>query len=51
MVKMINYFSLYFRCSETLMFITDSVSSQQRVKKTWQNSEGIERNDKLADSK
>lgn len=33
------------------MCVTDSVASQQPVKKTWQNSEGIERNDKLADPK
>lgn len=51
MVRMINYFSFYFRGSETLMFITDSFSSQQRAKKAWQNSEGVERNDKLEDSK
>lgn len=41
----------HFRCSEKLAFITDSVASQQPVKTTWWNSEGIKRNDKLADPK
>lgn len=49
MVRIIHYFSSYFRYSETFMCVTGSVSSQQPVKKPWQNSEGIERNDKLAD--
>lgn len=51
MARIINYFSFYFRCSETLTCIKDSVASQQPVNRPWQNSEGIERNDKLAGPK
>lgn len=51
MMRISNYFSFHFRCSEKLAFITDSVASQQPVKATWWNSEGIKRNNKLADPK
>lgn len=48
MVRIINCFSFYFRCSETFMCVTDCVSSQQPVTKNCRNSEGTERKDKLA---